>query len=211
MQGVKTVVNHLSTYPGVFKRGICMFSKNSRKELAAVILILTILLIGGAMTEAGAFSVDVKNLYYYNPSPRGINNYDFSAGSVGGPIPSNNIGIPDSFVTKFGTDSGFRFGNIPVMGTTTVTLNTTAQVGTVTTTQGGAALQGASAGQPPPPATSWTYALALQNFSGVTDAAKEYKFEIGTAVPPPHGCRTAAANPGHVERVRNVDTASENI
>lgn len=169
-------------------REVCMFSKNIRKEFTTVILILTILLLGGAMTGAGAFSVDVKNLYYYDPSgPREIN-YDFSAeGDMPPSPPTNTIRIPTTnppILQKHTADLFFMFGNIPDMGAATVTLNTTSQVCTIATTQGGAVLQGASSTQTPPaPATSWTYSLKLQNFSGITDPAKDYRFEIGTSFP----------------------------
>jgi hypothetical protein len=151
--------------------------KKMTKNLLYLIPLLAALICPLFVTPAGAFSVDVKNLYYSDSSPRAINNYNFSAGSV----VNNNIQIPDSFVTKYGTDAAFMFGNLPEMGATTVTLNS--GVATVATTQGGAALHGGSNGPPPTPVTSWTYSLALQNFVDVTNAAKEYKFEIGTGAP----------------------------
>ncbi|MCE5263773.1 MAG: carboxypeptidase regulatory-like domain-containing protein [Deltaproteobacteria bacterium] len=138
------------------------------------------------MTVVSAFSVDVKHLYYYDPSgPREIN-YDFSDGTAGtgSPIPVNNILLPaGAILQKNENDVAFIFGNIPDMGVSTVTLNPTSQIATVqpSADRGGALLQGT--GTPPLPADSWTYALKLQNFSGITDSAKEYRFEIGAAAP----------------------------
>ena len=173
--------NHAGNSAG--KGETAMFTKSIRKLTIAALLVLSVFFLAGA-GHLWAFSVDVKNLYYSDPSPRVINNYDFSAGLVGTPIPPNNIGIPDSFVTKYGTDLGFMFGAPPDIGNTTVTLNTSSQVCTIaTSSEGGAVLQGASSGAPPAPKTSWTYTLKLQNFSGVTDAAKEYRFGIGSASP----------------------------
>lgn len=163
-----------------------MFAEKFRKAFVAAVLILVLFLLGGAATIASAFSVDVKNLYYYDPSgPREIN-YDFSDGTAGtgSPIPVNNILLPiGAILQKNANDTAFLFGNIPDMGVSTVTLNKTLQIATIqpSTDRGGALLQGT--GTPPAPADSWTYALKLQNFSGITDSAKEYRFEIGAAAP----------------------------
>ena len=166
--------------------------KKMTKNLLALIPLLAALTCPLFVAPAGAFSVDVKNLYYSDPSgPREIN-YDFSAGTVGDgtTLPVNSIGIPGTnppILQKNAADIAFMFGNIPIMGTTSVTLNTTSQICTIATAQGGAILSGASAAppatQPPDPATSWTYALKFQNFSGMTDPAKTYRFEIGASAP----------------------------
>ena len=77
-----------------------MYPKNIRKALAIAVVTLTALLIGGAVTVAEAFSVDVKNFYYSDytasPGPRVVNNYNFSSGMINGKV----ITIPDNFVIK---------------------------------------------------------------------------------------------------------------
>lgn len=156
-----------------------MLTNKMRKSGLILIAVLAAFMVGAA-GQARAFSVDVKNLFYSDASPRAINNYNFSSGSMVGP---NTIGIPESFVTKFGTDQAFMFGNIPEAGAATVTLNTTAQVATISATEGAVVLQGSSSGPPPAPVNSWTYSMKLQNFAGITDSAKEYRFEIGMASP----------------------------
>ena len=163
-----------------------MFSKILKKWTFP--LILCAMMLPGAVGNLHAFSVDVSHLYYYDPSgPREID-YDFSAGTVGTgtPIPANNILLPDTnppIVQKHSADLNFIFGNLPEVGVATVNLNTTAKVATVTTTGGAVVLQGSSPPPPPTPATTWSYAIGLKNFSGTTDPTKEYVFEVGFATP----------------------------
>jgi hypothetical protein len=160
-----------------------ILEKNGKMLIASVAVLTALSLCVGAATVF-AFSVDVNHLYYYDPSgPRTID-YDFSAGALGDgtTIPANSILIPSSAVLqKHAVDVDFIFGNIPLLGVAAVTLN--AGVSTVATTQGVVVLQGSSSTTPPAPATSWTYWLALQNFSGITDATKAYQFQIGLAAP----------------------------
>ncbi|MDI9570676.1 MAG: hypothetical protein QM278_08135 [Pseudomonadota bacterium] len=174
----------------------------TQRRLIVIGLIFSIL-SAGWITQAAAFSVDVKHLYYYDPSgPREID-YDFSAAGAAPPqTPPNNIEIPMTnppILRKHAADRAFRFGNIPEVGAATVTLEATEQVGRITTTGGGAILQGASSGPPPQAATSWTFSLKLQNFVGIADPTKSYRFEIGAAAP---------HNAGPQPRFRGVWNAS---
>jgi hypothetical protein len=129
---------------------------------------------------AGAFSVDVENLYYKDPS-REID-YDFSAArEPEGMPPTNTIEIPEAAViVKHENDHLFSFAGL--LGTVTLELDTNGQVGGLqTTSQGGAVLAGSSpmGVLPPEPSDSWVHDVILKNFGGVSEEGVEYDFSIG--------------------------------
>lgn len=149
----------------------------------AAIAVASMLLFGGAVSAAGAFSVDVDHLSYTDTSgPREID-YDFSTGTYGDPLPANAIGLPASaIVQKNSVDTDFAFMVAPEFGTATLSAPT--GVATLATAGGGAAiLTGQSSVEPPASSASWTLGLVLKNFGGVTDPAKVYEFAIGTSAP----------------------------
>ena len=160
-----------------------MISNRYIKLVISTLVILSVFFLTGA-GQTWAFSVDVDNLEYTDTSgPREID-YDFSDGTYGGTLPPNSIELPSTaIIQKNAVDLSFMFGVMPEVGN--ATLSAPNGVGTVTTsTEGVVILTGSSSTKPPLPSDSWTYSLALKNFSGVTDATKKYRFEIGAAVPP---------------------------
>jgi len=166
-----------------------MYAKKFIKTMTFALAALFFILMGGMASLAGAFSVDVDNLTYTDTSgPREIN-YDFSSGDYGiEPIPANTIGLPaEAILQKNAVDLGFAFGVVPEVGSATLSApsNSVGVATFATSAEGAAILWGSSSATPPSPSNSWTFSLSFKNFSGVTDAARRYRFEIGAAVPPP--------------------------
>jgi len=148
----------------------------------AVLIGLALLL--GTAGNAAAFSLDVKNLQYTDPD-RSIN-YDFSqVGTDSQPPQPNTIHIPDSFVfPKHASDLSFLIGYLPGMGAMTLVHNADRQAGVLTATDGGAVLTGSSVPPPPLPQNSWIYDVTFRNFTGMTEAGREYAFVVGMSALP---------------------------
>lgn len=114
-----------------------MYWKEFKKAVAFTVAALFLILFGGAITTAGAFSVDVDNLQYTD-GDRNIN-YDFSTGTYGDPVPPNTIGLPEAaIIQKNAADLGFAFGVVPDVGSATLTAPT--GVATLATLTEGAAV-----------------------------------------------------------------------
>ena len=166
-----------------------MFSKILKNWTLPLIICASLIL--GTAGDLRAFSVDVKNIYYYDQldamSPSRIVDYNFSEGTN----PSNMIVIPDSFVTKKQADTGLSYVFMPYPDPTndiTIALDATNQKATFTGTKGGAVLYTSSGNTPalpnPQSATpGWTWAVKLTNFSGITDPNKGYQTQIGIFTP----------------------------
>jgi hypothetical protein len=159
------------------------------------------------VTGAGAFSVDVKNIYYSDPfGPRTVNNYNFSAGNLS----ANTISIPDTFVTKASPEAGltYTFGPYPA-GTETndiaVTLDTNNQKATLSTATDGGCIINTSSPSTGNAGNEWHYAVQLRNFTGITDPLKEYGTEIG------FGSQTDGPLPGLTARWTTPGTSSRDL
>ncbi|MBU1744006.1 MAG: hypothetical protein KJ649_03795, partial [Proteobacteria bacterium] len=164
-----------------------MYPNNIRKALAIAVVTLTALLIGGTVTVASAFSVDVKNLHYSDDSGRSIM-YDFSAGTVGTVLPNAILLDGSAEITRPSDETGtnYLWGQAPELPAISVTLPTAgnkAVISPVDAVNGGVAVlfaSGPSAVFPPQTLpTNWFYSLELGNFNVDMTAQKTYEFDIG--------------------------------
>jgi hypothetical protein len=162
-----------------------MYTKNIRKALSITIITLTALLIGGAATDAAAFSVDLKKLEYTDYSSpttaRKVVDYNFSGGTIG-TTAANTIDLPAGAVPIRPPDEGslqYTFGPYPdPSNAISMALDMGASKATLTTaTEGGCIIN--TVGTPAPPVPQWTYAAKLNNFSDMTDTTKSYIASIG--------------------------------
>ncbi|PIV00229.1 MAG: hypothetical protein COS57_16095 [Syntrophobacterales bacterium CG03_land_8_20_14_0_80_58_14] len=162
-----------------------MCPKNLRKTLAITVVTLAALLIGGAATVAGAFSVDVGNLSYSDDSGRSVQ-YDFTAGAVGTIQPNAILLDGSATITRPTGETGtsYFWGAAPGMPAVTVTkgVNKGTVGPTLPATEGVAVLYAGGPSSYIPPSTlapNWFHSLHLSNFNVDLTAQKAYHFSIG--------------------------------
>jgi hypothetical protein len=158
-----------------------MFGGKVSQRVVAGITLLGSFLLGGALSGAAAFSVDVRNLHYSDNSGRSVM-YDFSASPA--PVTNNAIQLPEAAVARGASETGttYFWGQVSGMPAVAVTPDTNGLKATVgpTGAEGVAALYAGGGFMPTPtPPTSWFYSLELSNFNVDLSAQKAYEFDIG--------------------------------
>lgn len=165
-----------------------MFTKTLRNLTITALLILSAFFLGD-VGRLWAFSVDVTKLYYadpvgVSPNTRQIN-YDFSTGTISG----NTISIPDASVIKPPVDANLTYTFGPYHEPdNAIALQLNSGYCTLSTATNGGAIINTNAIAPNPPSQSqplpeWTFAVKLQNFTGMADSTKEYRAQIGFGSP----------------------------
>ena len=183
-----------------------MLSEKINKWSIATLAIFTALLIGGAATEAAAFSVDVKKLVYkdyMNPTTtRRVINYDFSGGSLTSnviTIPAGANGVAQVPPVEQMSPLTYTFGPYPdPTNDISISLNTGAAKATLTSAANGGLIINTTTTPNTPPVPQWDYTVALTNFTGMTDTSKAYTVSLGfgSTIAGPHPEYTAVWSSG---------------
>jgi hypothetical protein len=205
-----------------------MLAKKINKWGIAILAIVAALLIPGAATQAGAFSVDVKNFFYSDhtasPGPRVVNNYDFSSGMINNYV----IMIPDTFVIKPQSEtapyalSPYPDPNNAIAVALTTGAPANAKATLSTASKGGITLDTRPtqmAPTPPPVLTAtnqWVMEVKLTNFTGMDNQTTAYLTQIGMAsnISGPHPEFTASWVGGNLElqaQIYDNTTGSESV
>ncbi|MHB8827994.1 MAG: LamG-like jellyroll fold domain-containing protein [Syntrophales bacterium] len=168
-----------------------MYRQNFVKAATLAVVVISSLLIGGALNTAAAFSVDVRKLYYADymdpNNTRRVIDYDFSGGSISGntiAIPSAPSGLSGAGVLQAPSiDGGLTYTFEPYPDPSndiSASLSTANKRATlISAANGGLIINTTPYPSTTLPVPQWTYTAALQNFAGMTDPTQVYAASVG--------------------------------